>query len=300
MKKSIFSMFTVVTAMSFLVSCGKSETPSETNIKETSLTESTAVTTTAVTTDVIAPYETTVTASDENAKNSITESTVETIDTDVSVVTASPQDFDVQLDSMISSIEVEIPDITVFTGFNFDNDSKPKTTEDKKETTTTKAVSTATAVTTTASTEKLAEPTSPQEFIFDNKMYNNAEFVNKGVDKPANWTATPDSATPQYENSAYPMSFIIENPTKGAAFTIAPAKKDSKSPYPSVQFYKGITWGASESDILSAYGEPIHKGSYEQYNTSFITLYYRDSSGATIIYEVSKDWGLVAVDCNGV
>ncbi|WP_295152408.1 hypothetical protein [uncultured Ruminococcus sp.] len=207
-------------------------------------------------------------------------------------VTTLPEDFDASLDAMMSSIEAEIPDITAFSGFS--DSSKPEIDSQS-------AGGEATTTTTTSKPDTNAPVTADlkneQQLVFDGKTYDNTTFVSGGIDVPAGWAI--GSSSRQYENSAYPNSYIVAGPSKGASFTIPDAKKKGETSLPSLQLYKGLTWGATADDIKAAYGTPVKESNTESYGTSMTNLWYKSSDGALMVYEVSADWGLIVVDCFG-
>ena len=214
-------------------------------------------------------------------------------------VTSLPDDFDAQIESMIASAEAEIPDITVFSGFDIDTSKLGGKTTSEAEKTTTKAD-------TTTKAEEFETPVisadtvkNDQQFVFEGKTYDNTSFTSQGVSVPAGWSQSSTSSGNQYENSAYPECYLVEGNSKGALYIIANAKSSGKTSFPSLQLYKGLTWGATADDIKAAYGEPAKEGHSEQFGTSLTNLFYSSADGALIVYEVSSDWGLIAVNCFG-
>ena len=224
-----------------------------------------------------------------------------------------PDEFDDQLDSMIASAEAMIPDVpTIDFGSKTDTDSGAKS-ETAATTTTTTAKTTAaptpapeTTTTTTTAAAKTETPSAAKadlknvhQFCFDGVTYDNANFTSAGLTVSAGWTLNNSVTEGQYVNSAYPGSFVIEDRNKGGTFLIAEAKSKGESSIPSLQLYKGLTWGASADDIKAAYGEPAKEGHSEQFDTQLTNLFYNSSESGLIIYEVSSDWGLIAVNCCG-
>ncbi|MBQ8965688.1 hypothetical protein [Ruminococcus sp.] len=214
-------------------------------------------------------------------------------------VTSLPDDFDAQIESMIASAEAEIPDITAFSGFDIDTSKSGGKTTTEAEKTTAKTEN-------TAKTEEFETPILPvetvdneQQFVFEGKTYDNATFTSPGVPIPAGWSQSSTSSGNQYENSAYPECYLVEGNSKGALYIIANAKSSGKTSFPSLQLYKGLTWGATADDIKAAYGEPAKESHSEQFGTDLTNLFYNSADNALIVYEVSSDWGLIAVNCFG-
>lgn len=208
-------------------------------------------------------------------------------------VTTLSDDFDAELDAMIASIEAEIPDITVYSGVGGSTDpvTEDKPSDGNTTTTTTSAAASANA-------PVVSDLKNEQQFVFDGKTYDNETFTSAGVSAPSGWAK--GASDRQYDNSLYTGCAIIEGPSKGAAFTIGGAKKDGKTSFPTLQLYKGLTWGATVSDIKAAYGEPVKEGKTEQYTTVLNDLYYHSANGGLIVFEVSEDWGLITVNCCGI
>ena len=236
------------------------------------------------------PEETAETIKPEKEEGSAAETTI-SFSTDIDELNS-------QVESMIASIEAEIPVITSFTGLDLDNNNKPEAEGATTTTTTTPAVSedkpetTGTPVVGDSSTLK-----SEQQLIFEGKTYDNTTFVSEGISLPSGWTV--GGYDKQYENSAYPNSYIVLGQSKGASFVIADAKSKGETTLPSLTLYKGLTWGATAAEIKAAYGTPIKEGNSEHYGSSMTNLWYRSSDGSLMVFEVSADWGLVVVDCFG-
>ena len=282
LKRFIVGMVAVIMTMS-AAGCSSSDTPdSEKADKE----ETTTTTTAAEAEGSEESEETKDTEAPEEEKE--TEETSET-----PAVTTVPEDFDAQLDAMMSSIEAEIPDITVYSGLG--SSSKPETDSQS-------AGGEATTTTTTTAKPDTNAPVaadlkSEQQLVFDGKTYDNSTFTSEGISAPSGWSV--GSSDKQYENPAYPDSYIVAGQSKGASFMIPDAKKKGETALPSLQLYKGLTWGASADDIKAAYGTPVKESNTESYGSSMTNLWYKSSDGALVVYEVSADWGLVVVDCFG-
>ena len=134
------------------------------------------------------------------------------------------------------------------------------------------------------------------QFTFDGVKYDNASFTSAGVTKPNGWVQN-NTNEKQYENSLYPECYILEGMHQGATFMIS--KKNGQTSFPSLQLYKGLTWGATVADVKAAYGEAVKEGHSEQYGTTMTNLFYTDAEGSLIIFMVSDDWGLFGINCQG-
>lgn len=228
------------------------------------------------------------TAGEESKAEEPAESEAEedTESSEASAVTTSPDDFD--LDAMIASIEAEIPDITVYTPNDIGgikNDDTSSTAE--AGTTTTTSMPAANAPST-------ADLKSYQQFSFDGMTYDNTNILDSTFTPPSGWEDKGTSIK-NYVNPLYP-DFGISVSDSSILFV---RTQNENSSQPSLQLYKGLTWGASASDVKAAYGEPMHEGKSEQYGTTLKNLFYKDDDGYLIIFEVSDDWGLLGVYCNG-
>ena len=204
-----------------------------------------------------------------------------------SATTEAPDDLD--LDAMIASIEAEIPEITAYSGIDIDIDPTLEDTSSTAEagttTTTTKPEANAPAV---------ADLSSYQQFSFDGMTYDNANIINSAVTVPSGWEDKGRS-TKDYKNPLYPDYDIVVSDNSVQFMKT----RDGDGNKPSLQLYKGLTWGASVADVKAAYGEPVHEGTSNQYGTTFTNMFYKDSDGLLIIYQVSSDWGLAGILCEG-
>ena len=214
---------------------------------------------------------------------------------EAAAVTEAPT-FD-DLDSMIASMEADIPQITAFSGI--DLGSKPELVTDSSsaaEHSAEPAVTTTTAAKPEANAPSTAELSNLQQFTFDGVKYDNASFTSAGVTKPNGWVQN-NTNEKQYENSLYPECYILEGMHQGATFMIS--KKNGQTSFPSLQLYKGLTWGATVADAKAAYGAAVKEGRSEQYGTTMTNLFYTDAEGSLIIFMVSDDWGLFGINCQG-
>jgi len=211
----------------------------------------------------------------------------DTESSEASAVTTSPDDFD--LDAMIASIEAEIPDITAYSGIDIDIDPTLEDTSSTAE-----AGTTTTTTKPEANAPAAADLTSYQQFSFDGMTYDNANILDSAVTVPSGWEDKGRSSK-DYKNTLYPDYDIVVS-DKVVQFI---KTRDEGGDKPSLKLYKGLTWGASASDIKAAYGEPVHEGSSDQYGTAFTNMFYKDSDGLLIIYQVSSDWGLAGIICEG-
>ncbi|SFD03598.1 hypothetical protein [Ruminococcus albus] len=284
-EKIALGMTVLMLAMS-AAGCGLTENPENGN------SDKDETTTTAAAAEASKAEESAEEKTDDEKTESEDKPAVEESSAEGAVTTLS-DDFDAELDAMIASIEAEIPDITVYSGIGGGSATEEKPSEE--------------ATTTTTSTEDdkpdanspvIADLKNEQQFVFDGKTYDNESFTSAGISAPSGWAT--GASDKQYENSAYPNCFIVEGPSKGAVFTIGDAKKNGKTSFPSLQLYKGLTWGATVSDIKAAYGEPVKEGKTEQYTTTLNDLYYHSANGGLIVFEVSEDWGLITVNSCGI
>ena len=224
---------------------------------------------------------------EESAAESSAEVTENSESSAEAATTEAPDDLD--LDAMIASIEAEIPEITAYSGIDIDIDPTLEDTSSTAEagttTTTTKPEANAPAV---------ADLKSYQQFSFDGMTYDNANIINSAVTVPSGWEDKGRS-TKDYKNPLYPDYDIVVSDNSVQFMKT----RDEDGNKPSLQLYKGLTWGASVADVKAAYGEPVHEGTSNQYGTTFTNMFYKDSDGLLIIYQVSSDWGLAGVLCEG-
>ena len=224
---------------------------------------------------------------EESAAESSAEVTENAESSAEAATTEAPDDLD--LDAMIASIEAEIPEITAYSGIDIDIDPTLEDTSSTAEagttTTTTKPEANAPAV---------ADLSSYQQFSFDGMNYDNANITNSAVTVPSGWEDKGRS-TKDYKNPLYPDYDIVVSDNSVQFMKT----RDEDGNKPSLQLYKGLTWGASVADVKAAYGEPVHEGSSNQYGTTFTNMFYKDSDGLLIIYQVSSDWGLAGILCEG-
>lgn len=224
---------------------------------------------------------------EESAAESSAEVTENSESSAESATTEAPDDLD--LDAMIASIEAEIPEITAYSGIDIDIDPTLEDTSSTAEagttTTTTKPEANAPAV---------ADLKSYQQFSFDGMTYDNANIINSAVTVPSGWEDKGRS-TKDYKNPLYPDYDIVVSDNSVQFMKT----RDEDGNKPSLQLYKGLTWGASVADVKAAYGEPVHEGTSNQYGTTFTNMFYKDSDGLLIIYQVSSDWGLAGILCEG-
>ena len=216
-------------------------------------------------------------------------------DSSEAAVTTAPSDID--LDSMIASIEADIPQVTAFSGIDIGG-SKPEADSSASASADTSSAAEAVTTTTTTMPEANAPVTadlkSNQQLVFDGMIYDNTNILDSAITPPSGWTDQGFS-NKDYQNPLYPNVSIVES--DGVVQFVR--TRNEGGALPELQLYKGLTWGATASDVKAAYGEPVHEGSGEQYGTTFTTLYYKDSNDYLIIYSVSDDWGLFEVSCQG-
>ena len=199
-----------------------------------------------------------------------------------------PAESEAEEDTESSEASAEIPDITVYTPNDIGgikNDDTSSTAE--AGTTTTTSMPAANAPST-------ADLKSYQQFSFDGMTYDNTNILDSTFTPPSGWEDKGTSIK-NYVNPLYP-DFGISVSDSSILFVRTRSENSSQ---PSLQLYKGLTWGASASDVKAAYGEPMHEGKSEQYGTTLKNLFYKDDDGYIIIFEVSDDWGLLGVYCNG-
>jgi hypothetical protein len=257
--------------------------------------EKAETTTTTVAAETEAPEETepteTETVTEEETEAETTTETTSTTENSSAAVTNVSEDLDAQLDAMIASAEAMISEMDAAFGTN----SKSNESTDGKTVKTTDT--TAEATTPAASASSL---TNEQQFIFDGVTYDNSTFTSEGITKPAGWTLnTKASSGKEYINSAYEDCAIVEGQSKGASFMMHQAKQNGKTTLPPLTLYKGLTWGASASDIKAAFGTPAKESNKDNYGTSMTNLFYSGPDGSLIVYEVSADWGLIVIECFG-
>ena len=255
----------------------KAEPATATAAAETEAAEVTEATETETVTEAETEAVTETTASTENSS---------------AAVTGIPEDLDAQLDSMIASAEAYISEIDSAFGTN-SRSSESTDSKTVKTTATTAAATAAPAVSDSSLTNE-------QQFIFDGVTYDNSTFTSAGITKPAGWTLnTKASSGREYINSAYEDCAIVEGLSKGASFMMHQAMQHGKTTLPPLTLYKGLTWGASASDIKAAFGTPAKESNKDNYGTSMTNLFYSAPDGGLIVYEVSSDWGLIVIECFG-
>ena len=223
---------------------------------------------------------------EESAAESVAEETENTESSEAAATTEAPDDFDI--DAMIASIEAEIPEITAYSAADINIDPTLEDTSSASE-----AGTTTTTTMPEANSPAVADLKSYQQFSFDGTTYDNANIIG-GIAIPSGWEDKGRS-TKDYKNPLYPDYDIVVSDNSVQFMKT----RDEDGNKPSLQLYKGLTWGASVADVKAAYGEPMHEGSSSQYGTSFTNMFYKDSDGLLIIYQVSSDWGLAGILCEG-
>ena len=314
MKKNIVFMLALAAVMS-LAGCGSSQKAEG----EAPKAEESEVTTTAAsaetTTTTTAPAETEAPQTETQASASQAAETKEASEgTGEGAVTTSAAAADeLDLDAMMSSVEALIPDVTVFTGMD---DIKVDINIKKPVVTTAssaakKPAETTTTVTTTTAkkADKPAVPdpapagnvTSMYSLVFDGANYTLP--VSGSLALPAGWKMDPDSASrtvARYVKDGYEGSEIDEverggDALNGVAVAVVHAMKNGKA-YPSLQMYKGITWGSTVDEIKAQYGEPAHIGTGEQYGCNISVMYYTATDGSCMVLTVTDKYGLALVE----
>ena len=305
MKRNIVFVLALAAVMS-LAGCGsqKTETGDQSNTEEAVTT----TTTTAAAAETEAPQET---SGEAETTSEAAAGNVETTEETQGAVTTTAAAGELDLDAMMSSIEAEIPDITVFTGMddikvdiNIGNGKTTTTTAAAKKPEETTTTNSAAAVTKAETTVTAAPATgninSLFTFIFDGTTYSLP--ISGSLPLPAGWKVDSSASrtVARYANAAYEGCQIDEverggDTLNGVFVSVIEAKKKGSS-CPALQMFKGITWGATVDDIKAQYGEPVHTGNYEQYGSNMTSLYYQDSVGSTIILEVSDKYGLALIE----
>ncbi len=299
MKKVLYIIVLAAVAASMTACGSKVETSepvvtaaaSETTIAEaetTSVTTTIADTTTTAEEPSAAPDETVISETTEAAP----------------AQTTAAQDLD--LDEMMSSIEAEIPDITVFTGFK-DIDitvtyPKHDDTDDAKTTTTSAAAMTETTETTTAEPSTVSAPVTDMfSFNFDGVTYK-MPVSGSELQLPEGWTDATSSGRSDriYDKSGFDGCHIEEihrggDTLNGVYVHVVNDLQDGK-PVPALTMAGGISWGADKEQIKAAFGEPVRESEINQYNTTTTALFYSSDEGDTMVLYVPENCGLALIE----
>lgn len=301
MKKNKVFILALAAVMS-LTSCSLPQSGKQSQAEEPT------VTTTADAASTEAQTEATQEDSQTTESAEVTETSASSDEKSVTTSAASAGELDI--DAMISSAEALIPDITAFTGLpeiTLDINKK-NGAKDSANAKTTKA----TAQTTETTANQADKPTvtnaapsgnisSMHSLIFDGMTYTLP--ISGTLPLPAGWKldeSSLDNSVLRYYNDSYENTEIHEvkrggNTLNGVAIGVIHAMTKGGL-YPSLQMYKGITWGSTVDEIKAQYGEPVRSGSTEQYGCNITTMIYSESDGSYIILTVADTYGLALVE----
>ncbi|MCR5167580.1 MAG: hypothetical protein K6C13_10265 [Oscillospiraceae bacterium] len=299
--KKILYIIALAAAAASMTACGSKAETSEPAVTSAAA-ETTTVTTAAAATEATTTTVTTATtaeepsaAPDETAASETTEAAPE----------QTTEAGDLDLDAMMSSIEAEIPDITVFTGFK-DIDvtvTYPKHDDEEPDTTTTTASANAetTAATTAAPPTVSAPVTDMFSFNFDGVTYK-MPITGSELQLPDGWVDATSSGRSDriYDKSGFAGCHIEEihrggDTLNGVYVHVVNDLQDGK-PVPALSMAGGISWGSDKDEIKAAFGEPVRESSFNQYGTTTTALFYSSDEGDTMILYVPENCGLALIE----
>lgn len=299
--KKVLYIITLAAVAASMTGCGsKAETSGSAVTAAASETTTTAASeTTTVTTTTV----TTTTTAEEPAAAPNETMTSETTEAAPAQTTAAG---DLDLDAMMSSIEAEIPDITVFTGFN-DIDvtvtyPKHDDSEGSTATTTSAAANTETTTTTTAAPSTASAPVTDMfSFNFDGVTYK-MPVSGSQLQLPDGWVDGTSSGRSDriYNKNGFDGCHIEEvhrggDTLNGVYVHVVNDLQDGK-PVPALSMAGGISWGATKEQIKAAFGEPVRESAYNQYNTTTTALFYSSDEGDTMVLYVPENCGLALIE----
>lgn len=291
--KKVLYIITLAAVAASMTGCGSKAEMSEPAVTAAAA-ETTTVTTTTVTTTTTA--EEPADAPDETVTSETTEA--------APAQTTEAGDFD--LDEMIASVEAEIPDITVFTGFKdievtvtyprHDDSEGPNTTA------TSAAANTETTTTTTAAPSTASAPVTDMfSFNFDGVTYK-MPVSGSQLQLPDGWVDGTSSGRSDriYNKSGFDGCHIEEvhrggDTLNGVYVHVVNDLQDGK-PVPALSMAGGISWGATKEQIKAAFGEPVRESAYNQYNTTTTALFYSSDEGDTMVLYVPENCGLALIE----
>ena len=297
--KKVLYIITLAAVAASMTACGSKAETSE-PAATSAAAETTTVTTTAATTAAETTTTVTTTAEEPAAAPEETEAS-ETGEAAPAQTTAAG---DLDLDAMMSSIEAEIPDITVFTGFN-DIDvtvTYPKHDDEEPDTTTTASANAETTAATTAAPPTVSAPVTDMfSFNFDGVTYK-MPITGSELQLPDGWVDATSSGRSDriYDKSGFAGCHIEEihrggDTLNGVYVHVVNDLQDGK-PVPALSMAGGISWGSDKEEIKAAFGEPVRESSFNQYGTTTTALFYSSDEGDTMILYVPENCGLALIE----